>query len=216
MTRIKVCGITRLEDLDLALELGVDAVGFNFVRGTPRALDEATARALCVHARGRTARVGVFQDAPLAHVQALARELELEWVQLHGDEPPAYADAVGPPVIKAVRADARASSIAQAYPSADLLLDHPSGGGSGRTWDLDAARPLLGTGRRVWLAGGLRPDNVGAVIAAVQPFAVQPFGVDACSGLEARPGVKDPDAVRAFVHAVRDVAPGSGARLEQR
>ena len=198
MTRIKVCGLTRIEDLELALELGVHAVGLNFVPGTPRALERGRARELALRAADRTLRVGVFRDAPREWVLEIAREVGLDGIQLHGAEPPEYAAAMPLPVIKALRATSEALAHADDFDRADLLVDHPSGGGSGQGVDAAVVDPLFTSGRRVWLAGGLRPENVRAAIQGLRPY-----GVDAASGLEQSPGIKDPDRLRSFVAEVR-------------
>lgn len=202
MTRIKICGVTRAIDVELALELGAEALGFNFVPGTPRALEPQVAAPLSRMAADRTLRVGVFQNAPLARVREIAKHVELDCIQLHGDESLEMVLAMDRPVIRALRADAAGFSLARALPDVDILLDHPSGGGSGRAWDYARIRELAAEGRRLWIAGGLGPDNVRAAIDAAEPY-----GVDASSGLEASPGIKDPLRMRRFVAAVRAGAP---------
>jgi tryptophan synthase beta subunit len=202
MTLIKVCGITSVEDAEAALEAGVDAIGLIFVQDTPRAISDPVAREISRRVAGHAVRVGVFRDAPLERVHACVREVGLDVVQLHGDEPPAYVEALPYPLIKALPADAELEARAAQYPGVDLLLDHPDGGGKGQGWDYQRARDLEGRGRRVWLAGGLDPDNVGAAIRAARPHAV-----DASSGLESAPGRKDAARVRAFVKAARAALP---------
>jgi tryptophan synthase beta chain/phosphoribosylanthranilate isomerase len=198
MTRIKVCGLTSRADAELALDAGADALGLNFVAESPRCVGIAAAREISAAARGRAVRVGVFRDQPRAEVERIANEVELDVVQLHGDEPPEYASALPFPVLKVLRGEAGLDAVAARYPGVDLLIDHPSGGGSGRTWDFGLVRELVGAGRRVWIGGGLGPENVAAAIAQASPH-----GVDASSSLESAPGKKDPARVRAFVAAVR-------------
>ncbi len=205
MTLVKVCGVTRLEDLREALAAQVDAIGLNFVPGTPRALDEERALELSREARGRTLRVGVFRDAARERVLELVERVGLDVVQLHGSESPEYAASLPVPVIKALPADGDLVERAAAYPGAQLLVDHPSGGGTGKPWDYGMARALVQRGRRVWLAGGLTPQSVGEAIAQALPH-----GVDACSSLESAPGIKDPARIRAFAHAARARVPARG------
>jgi tryptophan synthase beta chain/phosphoribosylanthranilate isomerase len=206
MIQVKICGITSVEDARGAVEAGADAVGLNFVPETPRALDERTAREISAAVAGRAVRVGVFQDAPLERVREVLDAVELDVVQLHGHEPPDYVSALECPVAKTLPADRDLGERAAAYPGVDLLIDHPSGGGSGREWDFGLARGLVASGRRVWIAGGLSPENVAAAV-----HRAHPHGVDACSALESAPGRKDLERVRAFVRAARGTA-RSGTR----
>ena len=202
MISVKICGITRVADAREAVESGVAAVGLNFVPDTPRALDPASAKQIGDAVAGRALRVGVFRDAPLERVRKVAAAVPLDVVQLHGDEPPEYVAAIELPVIKALPADLDLAERAARYPKVDLLLDHPSGGGSGQSWDFALCRPLVAAGRRVWLAGGLSPENVAAAVRAALPH-----GVDASSALESAPGHKDGARVRAFVEAARAALP---------
>ena len=202
MTLVKICGVTSLADAELALEAGADAIGLNFVPGTPRALEPAAGRAISAAIAGRAVRVGVFRDAPRETVERVALEVGLDVVQLHGSEPPEYAAALPFPVLKVIPGDANAASAAARYPGAEILLDSPTGGGSGQGWDFSCALPLVASGRRVWIAGGLGPENVADVIAKASPY-----GVDASSSLESAPRAKDPARVRAFIAAARAATP---------
>jgi phosphoribosylanthranilate isomerase len=204
VTRVKVCGITRHEDAELAVELGAWALGFVLWPHSPRAADPAAAAAIAAALRRRVELVGVFVNATLEEIAHAADELHLTHVQLHGDEGPAFcAEAgrrTGAKVIKAVRVSSAADfQDLERYHTDFHLLDtavRGLRGGSGRTWDW----ALAGTRRRhvpVILSGGLNPDNVAAGIAAVDPFAV-----DVSSGVEASPGVKDHARLRAFMAAV--------------
>jgi phosphoribosylanthranilate isomerase len=204
VTRVKVCGITRHEDAELAVELGAWALGFVLWPHSPRAADPAAAAAIAVVLRRRVELVGVFVNATLEEIAHAADELHLTHVQLHGDEGPSFcAEAgrrTGAKVIKAVRVASAADfqDLERYHTDLHLLDTAVRGlrGGSGRTWDW----ALAGTRRRhvpVILSGGLNPDNVAAGIAAVDPFAV-----DVSSGVEASPGVKDHAKLRAFMAAV--------------
>ena len=172
MISVKICGITRPEDARAALEAGADAIGLNFVPGTPRALEESAAREIAAVVAGHALRVGVFRDAPIERVREIAAAIPLDVIQLHGDESPEYAASLELPVIKVLRADPDLLDRAAAYPKLDLLLDHPSGGGSGQGWDFGRARALVAAGRRVWLAGGLSADNVADAVRRALPHGV--------------------------------------------
>jgi tryptophan synthase beta chain/phosphoribosylanthranilate isomerase len=195
---VKICGITSVADARAAVEAGADAIGLNFVAGTPRALEESMAIEIGRALGGLAVRVGVFRDAPLETVLAIASAVELDMVQLHGDESPEYAAQIPLPVLKALPAGPDLESRAARFPKIDLLIDHPSGGGSGQGWDFAGARALVAAGRRVWIAGGLSPDNVASAVSAARPH-----GVDASSELESAVAVKDPARVRSFISAAR-------------
>jgi tryptophan synthase beta chain/phosphoribosylanthranilate isomerase len=204
--RVKICGITSVDDALAAVEAGADAIGLNFVPGTPRVLDEETARAIAEAIRGRAVRVGVFRDAPLERVRAAVEAIGLDLVQLHGEEPPEYVRALGVPALKALPADASLQARVAGYPDeVELLLDHPAGGGSGKPWDFRLSRRITGQGRQVWIAGGLSPENVADAVRLARPH-----GVDASSALESAPGRKDPARVRAFVAAARGAVAAGG------
>ncbi|MEE9281314.1 MAG: tryptophan synthase subunit beta [Myxococcota bacterium] len=196
--QVKICGVTRLEDARVAIDAGADAIGLNFVEGTPRAVDPAVAREIGEAARGRVLRVGVFRNASPQRIADLVESVGLDAVQLHGEESPAYVEDLPYPVIKALPGDDSLQEQARRYPGADLLVDHPAGAGSGQSWNFALARALVSRGRRVWLAGGLSADNV-----AMAVHAANPHGVDAASSVESAPGRKSAERVRAFVAAAR-------------
>jgi phosphoribosylanthranilate isomerase len=206
--RIKLCGITTVDDAQLAAEVGAWAVGMVFWPGSPRrcAVDDAAAIAASV--RRRVELCGVFVNAPLDEVAAVSDAVGLTLVQLHGDEGPVFCAEVarrtGARVMKAMRVRSGEDLQAlTAFRNVDFhVVDaHVEGewGGTGQTvdWSLLAGRrssvPLV-------LSGGLTPENVGEAIARVHPFAV-----DTASGTELLPGRKDPEKVRAFVEAVRSM-----------
>ena len=196
---VKICGITRVEDAREALAAGADAIGLNFVAGTPRALEPGRAAEISAVCRGQAVRVGVFQNASAEEIARIVEQVGLDVVQLHGEETPEQVAQLPFPVIKVLSAEGDLVERARAYPGVDLLIDHASGGGSGQTWPFERARELVGRGRRVWIAGGLDPDNVADAVRAARPH-----GVDASSGLEREPGEKDAARVQAFVRAARD------------
>ena len=205
MTRVKVCGVARLEDARAAVELGAWAVGMVFVPESPRSCDPGTAELIGSELKRRAEVVGVFVNWPLDELEHMADRASLTVLQLHGDEGPVYcreaARKTGCKVMKAVQAkDAAAVRKLVAYREVSLhMLDAHSDekrGGTGQTFAWDLAKhhrspvPLV-------LSGGLNPDNVADAVTAVHPFAV-----DSASGTEAEPGVKDPDRLRAFFQAV--------------
>jgi phosphoribosylanthranilate isomerase len=204
MTRVKVCGITNIDDARRAADLDAWAIGLIFHEPSPRACALPDAEEIG-HSLKRAAPevTGVFVNRPLDEVAAIADACSLSMLQLHGDEGPAYCDEAarrtGCRVMKAVQVRDKSSLTALRTFHVDFhLLDahHPDlRGGTGDTFDWDLIR-----GRRkapVVLSGGLTPDNVGAGIAATRPFAV-----DSASGTEAEPGKKDPAKLEAFFRAV--------------
>jgi phosphoribosylanthranilate isomerase len=201
---VKICGITNLEDALAAVEAGADALGFNFYRRSPRYVAPEEARRIAARLPQSVMRVGVFVNGgEPEEVARVADEAGLTAVQLHGDEPPEYCRALRERfVIKALRAgaDFEPESVVE-YEADAILLDAFSGaerGGTGRVVDWALARRVRELVPRLFLAGGLSPENVGAAVGAVGPYAV-----DACSRLESAPGRKDSLRVRAFVAAAR-------------
>ncbi len=209
MTRIKICGVTRADDAARVAAAGADYIGLNFWPRSKRYLEPSRARPIAAAARGAGAAhlVGVFVDADVDAIRAVLTHVELDVIQLHGDEGPevvrAVAAATQRPLWKAIAVGARADLDAlSAWPVDALLLDAPSAGrgGSGQTfdWTLAAEARRRHPQHRLVLAGGLDPHNVGAAIAAVTPW-----GVDVASGVESAPGVKDAAKVTEFIAAVR-------------
>ena len=208
-TRIKHCGITSLDDAHRAAEAGAWALGMIFWDGSPRRCELAEAQLIGAALRRTVHLCGVFVNAPLDEIDATVQAAGLSMVQLHGDEGPIFCREVarrtGAKVIKASRVRSKATLQAAAAFHTDFqLLDaHVAGlrGGTGQTVDWDLVRrhkfsaPII-------LSGGLNPDNVAASIAATEPFAV-----DAASGTERSPGVKDPEKLLAFARAVRSTWP---------
>jgi phosphoribosylanthranilate isomerase len=208
--RVKICGITDVADAERAVEGGAWAIGLIFHEPSPRCCTVEEAVAIGRALRRRAEVCGVFFNAPLDEVVEMVDGAGLTMVQLHGDEGPAYCDAVahraGAKIMKAARVAGQADVQAlRAFRGVDFhLLDaHRPGipGGTGETFDWELVRhrrsrvPLV-------LSGGLTPSNVASAIAAVRPFAV-----DVASGVEAQPGRKDPAKLEAFFAAVRDSVP---------
>ncbi len=197
MTRVKLCGITSLEDARLCAEHGPWALGLIFVPHSKRRVKLGTAREIASELRREVELVGVFENATLDHVARTAEQVPLSIVQLHGEEGPSYCGEVarrtGAKVMKAVRVRTREQVRGlRAFHTDFHMLDGP---GNGESFDWSLARERRSDVPLV-VAGGLTPGNVGAAIEATKPFAV-----DVASGIEASPGVKDPDKVAAFVRA---------------
>ncbi len=201
-TRVKICGITRPADALAAAAAGADAIGLVFVPASPRRVDTEQAQAIVRVLPPFVTVVGLFADADPAQIEAVLARVRIDLIQFHGDEPPERCRRFLRPYIKAIRMrpeiDVRAAA-ARYEDAAGILLDSyvpgtPGGTGRGFAWDRvprDLAKPLI-------LAGGLHPGNVAEAIAWVRPYAV-----DVSSGVEASPGVKDPDKIAAFLEAVR-------------
>ena len=204
---VKVCGITRLEDAELAASLGAWGIGFILWPGSKRHVDPAVAAGIARVMRRQVELVGVFVNQTLDEIAGSVDVLGLTHVQLHGDEGPSFCQAVaqrtGARVIKAARIAHAADLKDMDRFHTDLhLLDTPAKpgeyGGTGKTWDWNLLKqrrnkiPFL-------LAGGLTPENVGEAIATAQPW-----GVDVSSGVEAAPGVKDHTKVEALFAAVEE------------
>lgn len=198
-TRIKVCGITRVEDALACVEAGVETLGFNFWPGSKRHVGvERAAEIASLLPRG-VLRVGVFVRAAPEEVRATVAAVGLGAVQLHGDEDPGDYVEAGVPLWQVLRIESSLPDTVSSRAS-ELLLDArvEGFGGSGRSFDWSLARDARRYGLPFWLAGGLSPANVGEAVRRAAPP-----GVDVASGVESRPGVKDPALVRAFVAAVR-------------
>jgi phosphoribosylanthranilate isomerase len=204
-TRIKFCGITSLGDAQHAVSEDAWAIGLIFWPGSPRAVRSEEAGEIAAAMKRRLEVVGVFFNQTLEEVATTAEAVGLTMLQLHGDEGPAFcaeaARRTGCKVIKAarVRSGADIQALAPFHTDFHLLDSHTPGrpGGTGETFEWELARSHRGS-VPVILSGGLRPENVGAAIAATRPDAV-----DVASGVERRPGVKDPDKLRAFAESVR-------------
>jgi phosphoribosylanthranilate isomerase len=202
-TRVKFCGITRIEDAREAVRLGAWAIGLNHWEGSVRRVDPATAAEISAELRRQIEIVGVFVDAHLDDVVSAAEDEQLAIIQLHGDEGPSYcaeaARRTGCKVIKAVRVRTAADlQAAEAFHTDYHLLDGyridaPGGTGTSFDWELVRGRrskiPMI-------LAGGLDPTNVAGAIEIARPFAV-----DVASGIESSPGVKDHVVMAAFANA---------------
>jgi phosphoribosylanthranilate isomerase len=198
--KVKICGLTRAEDVQVAVEAGANAIGFVFT-ASPRRINIETAVRLSRYVPSGVLRVGLFLDQERSEIERVVHSVPLDLLQFHGNETEQECDLFGLPWLKAVAME-DAGSVKRAqrdYPgAAGLLLDsHSKGerGGSGRVFDWSLSAPQA---KAIWLAGGLNADNVGQAIRTVKPFAV-----DVSSGVEIRPGIKDAGMIKAFFKAVR-------------
>ncbi|WP_203787218.1 phosphoribosylanthranilate isomerase [Aquipseudomonas alcaligenes] len=200
--RVKICGITRVEDALAAAAAGADAIGLVFYAKSPRAVDIEQAREILAALPPFVTTVGLFVDAERSELERILASVPLDLLQFHGDESVQQCEAFGRPYIKALRVKAGDDIAAQVarYPSAQgILLDAyvegvPGGTGEAFDWSLipqTLSKPLI-------LAGGLRPDNVAEAVSRVRPYAV-----DVSGGVEASKGVKDVEKVGAFIRAAR-------------
>ncbi|MCU0959291.1 MAG: phosphoribosylanthranilate isomerase [Pirellulaceae bacterium] len=226
MFRVKICGITTQSDAQAAVAAGADAIGVNFCTASPRYVPVAGAAAIVGAVPSHVQRVGVFVNAPVRVMVDAARQLTLDYIQLHGDEPPDTVAALAPcPVVRAFRWRGDHAAVcdyllacreAGQLPAAILLDAYAADqyGGTGQTVNWEQVRSLqehLGAlplgALPVVLAGGLCPENVAAAIRQAGPAAV-----DVASGVESSPGCKDPDRMRRFVERARHAwqSPGEG------
>ena len=200
---VKICGITRLEDAEAALEAGAGALGFVFWPRSPRFIDPYRARTIVSMLPPFVTAVGVFVNQPATHVSGVATLVKLGAVQLHGDETVSYLAGVARPVIKAVAISETAPNI-DVWPGRVTLLldvhDPEKRGGTGRAVDWQTASTIAAR-RQTILAGGLTLENVANAVARVQPF-----GIDVSSGVECSPGVKDHGRLRALFEALHEVS----------
>src|SRR2546421_2305490 len=214
MTRVKICGITSLEDARTAIEVGADMLGFNFYRLSPRFVEPQDVKTIIETLRSETENervtlVGVFvNESSPGSVMRVVEETGIDAVQLHGDESVEFCQRLkqllnGKSLIKMLRVIGRFTPTeTEAYDADAIMLDSfhsEMRGGTGHVFDWSIARSVRELVPRLFLAGGLSPANVAQAIAQVDPCAV-----DACSSLESSPGQKDAELVQAFVQAVRN------------
>ncbi|MBI1738422.1 MAG: phosphoribosylanthranilate isomerase [Acidobacteria bacterium] len=208
MVRVKICGITNWADAALALEAGANALGFNFYAPSPRYIPPSHARMIVSRMPPGVDAVGVFVNAGFAEANEIGLAIDLDVLQLHGDEPPEavaeFSDSW--PLIKAFRVgpEFRAEQLETYRRHTDFFLldgfSHDARGGTGNSFDWSVAREAKQYGR-IFLSGGLTVENVGDAIRQVRPFAV-----DVCSGVEASPGKKDAARVREFIRTVKEAS----------
>lgn len=200
-TRVKICGITRVEDAMAAIQHGCDAIGLVFYEKSPRFVTPAQAAEIVAVVPPFVSAVGLFVDAPVDYVRAILTQVRLDLLQFHGDESPAYCRQFGMPYLKAVRVKPETNLLQYAADFAEakaLLLDtYIAGtpGGTGQTFDWaliprDLPKPVI-------LAGGLNAANVGDAVRQTRPYAV-----DVSGGVEREKGIKDADKIAAFMRGV--------------
>jgi len=202
-TRVKFCGLTRLVDIDVAVGLGVDAIGLVFHPASPRAVEPAQAARLVAALPAFVSAVGLFVDAEPDQVRAVLARVPLAALQFHGAQPPDYCRGFGRPWIKsvAVRPGVDLTAVARRYAGASSLLfdtyDARLAGGTGRRFDWSLLPREL-AGRHI-LAGGLSAETVAEAIRQLRPHAV-----DVSGGIEQAKGIKDLDKMTDFMKGVRD------------
>lgn len=204
-TRIKVCGITRLEDALAAVASGVDALGFVFYSKSPRVVTVEQVHDIIYALPAFITTVGLFVDAPTGDVTKTLCRVPLNLLQFHGDEDAAYCEQFGVPYIKAIRVkqgDDINKKIANYASAAAILLDTykedvPGGTGESFDWALIPSKTI----KPIILAGGLTPENVVQAITQTKPYAV-----DVSGGVEKQKGIKDLEKIKAFVRGVQSVA----------
>ena len=203
MVKVKICGITNLEDALMAVEAGADALGFVFFQGSPRYIAPDQASGIIRRLPPFVQTVGLFVNEEVTTVNRVADTCGLDIIQLHGEESPDYCHAVTRRIIKAFRVkDASSLDTIADYRVAGSLLDAWSPvahGGTGTTFNWDIAAQAAAS-RPIILAGGLTPENVAGAITAVRPYAV-----DVSSGVESAPGKKDAGLVSRFIRATRSL-----------
>jgi len=199
MVRVKICGVTTVEDARVCADAGADAIGLNFWSRSKRFVEPARAVAIARALPSGVLKVGVFVDAPRHEIERVIDAVRLDAIQLHGHESPPECRGFAVKVIKAISMGTgreTAAALAERYAADFILLDAEAGerrGGSGRSFDWRRAVGVAPA--RLFLAGGLRPDNVAEAVRLVEPY-----GVDVASGVESAPGCKDAALVKEFVH----------------
>ena len=199
--KVKICGMTNLKDVKVAVDGGVDAVGFIFYKKSPRSVTMQAVREIVLELPPFVDSVGVFVNETAEQINKISDHCKLDRVQLHGDESPAFCKKIRRRVIKAIRVkDIQSLKKLSDYPVSSFLLDTFSEdqyGGTGKVFDWNLAYSAKKYGPII-LAGGLTPINVRQAIQRIQPY-----GVDVCSGVESQPGIKDHKKMQAFLKNVK-------------
>lgn len=208
MTIIKICGITNLDDALAAVAAGADALGFNFYEPSSRYIAPQSAREIIEQLPSPVLTVGIFVNESLKSARSIANQTGLAALQLHGDESPDYCRELARDhcVIKSLAVSGDFNiHLTQTYKVDAIMLDTRDNtlkGGTGRVFDWSVAQRVSQLVPKLFLAGGLSPENVQEAIETVRPYAV-----DACSALEDTPGRKNHESMRAFVKSARSVKP---------
>ena len=198
---VKICGVTRVEDAEAAVELGADFIGLNFWPGSPRCVDALRAAAISSAVRGAVGVIGVFVNTSLEEVLARIAEARLDIVQLHGDESPDCVGELPGPAWRAFRGLPSMDVFRLWAGAAGIVVDssrEDAFGGTGRSWDYAALRELPRDGRPLLVSGGIRPANARDAL-----LASGADGVDVASGVESSPGIKDREKMRRLIEEVR-------------
>lgn len=202
MTKIKICGITNIEDALTAAELGADALGFIFYRGSRRYIDPEEARRIIKKLPPFVSTVGVFVNQSLDEISSIKLNTGIDIIQLHGDESPEFCMMIPHKLIRAIRIKAKIDrDEVELYPVQAILFDTHSEdnyGGTGRSFNWDILRNL-DISKKIILSGGLTPENVCQALEVAKPY-----GVDVSSGVEHSPGKKNHTKLRKFIEAVRN------------
>ena len=213
-TRVKICGITRVEDAVAAARVGADAIGLVFYANSPRYVEPQQAARIVSALPPFVSTVGLFVDAPAEQIRSVSQLVRLDFRQFRGDESPALCDGFGRPYLKAVRVRPETNLLqyASLYTGASaLLLDafqEGVPGGTGHTFDWNLIPAALD--KPVILAGGLNPENVGEAVRRVRPYAV-----DVSGGVEQGKGIKDAARIAAFMRGVAAAANQTGTQHGQ-
>jgi len=201
IVKVKICGITNYEDAKVALDMGADLLGFNFFPKSPRFITPEKAAQIISKLPAFIDTSGIFVNEPMEQIQKITNVCQLNWVQLHGDESPQFCEEFlshSVKVMKAIRVKEKADiERAGSYFTDAILLDafHPEKyGGTGLTFDWNIVGHI---GKRVFLAGGINPDN------AVEAVNLGVYGIDVCSGVESEPGKKDHKKIKKLFENVR-------------
>ena len=203
MTKIKICGITNLSDALDAVRLGADALGFVFYPGSKRYIEPVKAKEIADSLPPFVKKIGVFSNEKADVVREISGIVNLDLLQIHGDETPGYCDGLGSPYIKAFRLkDENTLSEVNQFNTNYILFDTYSAdeyGGTGRAFDWDILKNHPFENKYVILSGGLNPGNIKEAVNLLQPYAV-----DVSSGVEESPGKKDIGKIKKFIEAVRN------------
>ncbi|OGP13491.1 MAG: hypothetical protein A3I75_03365 [Deltaproteobacteria bacterium RIFCSPLOWO2_02_FULL_50_16] len=202
MIKVKICGMTNLDDVLAAIEFGADAIGFNFFKKSPRYIAPEKVKELLDNVPASVWKVGVFVNEDDKLVRGISQELSLDFLQFHGDETPYYCQQFAAPYWKVFRLrDEKSLLLMQHYHCEYFLIDTydpVSYGGTGRVGRWDLARKAKSIGKII-LAGGLHPDNIEEAIKQVHPD-----GVDVTTGIESEPGKKDHHKMEQFIVRVKN------------
>ncbi len=207
MTKVKICGITNFEDAKLAADLGADLLGFNFYEKSKRYIEPNDAKAIIKSLDAALEIVGIFVDEEIETILQIGDLCGLNAVQLHGNETPEFVAELerrtDAKIIKVFRIGPNFDTEnIKLFPAFDVLLDSAHGvelGGTGHTFDWEIASQINESVERLYLAGGLTPENVADAINQVRPYAV-----DVCSKIESVPGKKDPIKLERFIKEVKE------------